>query len=1171
MSKLLKGESAAGAKPPSGFVPIPKSTKGGYRKKMPNGGYVYWYPSESGGRGSFRTEKHREDRGKMSDVVLSILNEMLPPDKHPYIARMAELLEEAESDTAKAPGEEPEGEAPEETPEETPEGDAPEDPEEPEANKDLREELEQERKLLREAAERADMERDLQATRAAAEAFESIVPSLSDAQLAQIESAVAARFGQTTEEQAEKGGLFAAFVDELIKARATKYIRRVPTGNPKRPWRYYYAASSAAREVTEGETVKLGDIKVDIEKVEDDGTVHVRMGDQLRKYRPHEWSQLLTEHYGSVYTRSAERRARQATNAVLRHVPRSLLKDLKGDTEKERLEDLRKRAPQVYKRLKSAFSRAGMDALSARRVIADTLQAKGWDADARAALLGNVLDERGAWLATHYQRVIRSTNNSLQQGESVSAAHVQAAVDILAPGGPLEKRDKIADEASKELEKLQAMLKAAEGDPAKAVDLLRAALDSPALAQINAIHRAHPELDVPQGKESAEFINRVGSVRSRVRGTVGAPTQVYVAGANGQPIALAGEYRLVEASEAIPSHNPDTFSKNEAYPEGLQERAYHRDKSEQAKVTRNAQRMKPGFLVNTNPDALNGPPIVDEDGIVLGGNSRTMSMQRVYSDGGAKAEELRTYLRENAYQMGLRPEDVDGMKSPILVRVVNTEGQDKGVLVRAMNESFIQGMDPRTAQVAMGRRLNDKALKQLADTMEPEQTLRGYLDSKVAKPFVNELSRAGIIDDRNRNQYIDQKTGKLNEDGKTLVERILVGRLVEDPDLLSSTRPSMVSSLARAVPYMIQAEAAGQGYAIRDELRQALHGFNRMHALDAAPPRGASKAQMDQAIKVTKASLRDMFEGDHPVNTNPRVEAIFDNLVLRGGPRQIAATFRKYAEMAQRNPEGQTTLMGDAPTPASVFNQAVASVMRDEKKTEEQTALFRSMTSGARDHLDILSKRVAAKSGAPKGYMPIPGSKSGGYRKRRGKGYKYWYPDTGHASRARAHEQGDAPKGDKSKASHMLHDLKRVFSNPKALVERVGGAVVDTAHEFPHALKAARKIGKKGDKLSSHDIQALASVAVILGSAAMYAGSGGIGAAGAAVSLKLLTHVAMKAIHNRADAAYTGGSALDFVGTFMLGRGGKMSKEQRDLLLMLATEMQSVINEMSEEDIERHA
>jgi hypothetical protein len=70
------------------------------------------------------------------------------------------------------------------------------------------------------------------------------------------------------------------FAELLWKARATKYVRRVPTGDPKRPWRYFYSESSAARGATAGEEVRLGDKKVKIEDVT--GThVHLEGGEKI--------------------------------------------------------------------------------------------------------------------------------------------------------------------------------------------------------------------------------------------------------------------------------------------------------------------------------------------------------------------------------------------------------------------------------------------------------------------------------------------------------------------------------------------------------------------------------------------------------------------------------------------------------------------------------------------------------------------------------------------------------------------------------------------------------------------------------------------------------------------------------------------------------------------------
>src|SRR5207245_9532298 len=114
------------------------------------------------------------------------------------------------------------------------------------------------------------------------------------------------------------------------------------------------------------------------------------------------------------------------------------------------------------------------------------------------------------------------------------------------------------------------------------------------------------------------------------------------------------------------SGNAETFAPNPSYPPGVQERAYHTSKEAQARVIQQAQNYDPRYTVNTNPDAVNGPPIVTPDGTVLSGNSRTMSTQRLYERG--QGDTYRDYLRKNAQQFGLDPKAIDKIEKPVLVR-----------------------------------------------------------------------------------------------------------------------------------------------------------------------------------------------------------------------------------------------------------------------------------------------------------------------------------------------------------------------------------------------------------------------------------------------------------------------------------------------------------------------
>lgn len=716
---------------------------------------------------------------------------------------------------------------------------------------------------------------------------------------------------------------------EFYKARPTKYIRRVP--KPGGGYRYYYRESSIGRAAREGENVRLGDRSITIKSIDEVGRMVVSDGDGQFVFTPDQWRETLNDYYGETYEKAAGKRARQAINAVMRLVPSKTLEGLEG-TDLQRLEQLKKKSPELFSKLEKSFSRAGMTAYEAKMFINQTLSLKGWEMEARSTLVGSVLSSKGSFAAKNYRRIIAASEN-LADGQDVRAGHVQGAVDslysVFERNIISRKLKKAGGDVTGVLRRVLEAQKKGPISPADAQDLLKGLLGSEALQSISVTAKAVPGFQKnPQVQKIDAGLKK--AVMEVMPKGVGKDTKVFVAGEGGKPIALKGKYKLVSAKEAIPSHDPQSFSQNSKYPKGLQERAYHRDKSEQNKVIRNAQRMNPEFVINTNPDALNGPPIVTKDGIVLGGNSRTMSMQRIYTEGGAKAKELKDYLRGNAAQMGFTKKDVDAIEDPIVVRVVSTVGQDEKLLVRQMNEGFIQALDPRTMQVAMGRRLDDKAMESLGDAMEDTDTLRSFLDSKRARPFISSLNRAGIIDERNRNQYVNQKTGQLNEDGKTLVERILVGRVVNDPDLLSNTMPSMVGAVARAVPYMVQAESYGAGYNVRDDLRYAVQAFNRMNDLGLSPGHAKGK-ELDRKLQEIKSHFDDLFEGKHPVLTNPRAEAIFDNFLKRGGPRQISSTFKEYAKQASKNPENQAALFGSI-SPLEVFNQ---SVVLSSKQNEE--------------------------------------------------------------------------------------------------------------------------------------------------------------------------------------------------------------------------------------------
>ncbi|HUV63551.1 MAG TPA: hypothetical protein VMW24_06600, partial [Sedimentisphaerales bacterium] len=277
---------------------------------------------------------------------------------------------------------------------------------------------------------------------------------------------------------------------------------------------------------------------------------------------------------------------------------------------------------------------------------------------------------------------------------------------------------------------------------------------------------------------------------------------------------MRASYVLVEASDIIASHKPTgNFSKHPGYPDGVQERRYHEVQAEQDKVDRIAKHLDPAILVNSNPDGVNGAPIVTSKNIVLGGNGRTMAMQRAYEEYPESAKALKDYLEKNAKAFGMKAADVAAMKQPVLVRKMRAK--DTGdtakmkLLGRRMNESLTQGLDPRSEEVAVSQFVTRDVTDSLVSSIDQDQTVGDFLASKKSADFVKTLRRAGIVDEFNKAKYLDKETGLLNEDGRLRVERVLVAKFIPDASLLDRMAPTLRQVIAKSTPSLLISQEAG--------------------------------------------------------------------------------------------------------------------------------------------------------------------------------------------------------------------------------------------------------------------------------------------------------------------------------------------------------------------------
>jgi len=325
----------------------------------------------------------------------------------------------------------------------------------------------------------------------------------------------------------------------------------------------------------------------------------------------------------------------------------------------------------------------------------------------------------------------------------------------------------------------------------------------------------------------------------------GAPTQV-IAYSQGL-VRYPARYALFDASQMIPSHVPAAevglFRAHPQYPPGLQERRYHTDAAEVQKVRRNAVRFDPSLVINTNPDVVNGPPVVDANGFVLGGNSRAMSMQLVYRTG--RGDLIRDALLASCSPgcFGLYPSEVTQVHEPVLVRVMDFDSlaapEEARQLVRLFNVSMTQEMDPSTAAVAQTRNISAAQWQELArfvaNNLKSDETFNNYLLSNRSAALIDRLLHIGVFSARTISKYTygesHKNAGLLNSQGRRFVARLLVAQVVPEPAIFDRLTNRLVDTLDKVAPFIVATGCCDPVWDITSQMFLVLRAISDLPAM----------------------------------------------------------------------------------------------------------------------------------------------------------------------------------------------------------------------------------------------------------------------------------------------------------------------------------------------------
>ncbi|MGI5075968.1 hypothetical protein E4N71_11190 [Treponema vincentii] len=281
-------------------------------------------------------------------------------------------------------------------------------------------------------------------------------------------------------------------------------------------------------------------------------------------------------------------------------------------------------------------------------------------------------------------------------------------------------------------------------------------------------------------------------------------------------------YKLVEADAPTASHDEHTYSPTKGFPTSkdgktVNDRDYQNDKDAQESVRK--------IAANFNSLALESPPIVTKDGIVVSGNNRTMSSKLAAKNGTDAA--YVADLKEMIDEYGLEESDLEGFKHPRLILEIDAEheGDYTTEEFAQFNRDTKKTMSNVEKAVKITKTLTEEKIQSLASELSSYETMGElYADAKGCQRFVAKLIDAGIIGDNEKAQYL-KSDGTLNDTGKYFAETVLVGTVLNENNIrrLDGVGGKRIrQKMVRAILPLVENKGTGKEYSFNKELNDAV-------------------------------------------------------------------------------------------------------------------------------------------------------------------------------------------------------------------------------------------------------------------------------------------------------------------------------------------------------------
>lgn len=179
--------------------------------------------------------------------------------------------------------------------------------------------------------------------------------------------------------------------------------------------------------------------------------------------------------------------------------------------------------------------------------------------------------------------------------------------------------------------------------------------------------------------------------------------------------------------------------------------------------------------------AYTGAPTINARGEVIQGNNRSDALRQMWAAHPEQAETYKQYLKDHADEFGLRAEDIDAVKRPVLVNMVDVDDAEAiklGQYVAQDTESGgIERIKPKNIMQKMGNDMRSFANLLLASNDE-EISFAGLVDANGAN-VLKWMMQKGYITPTQYSSAFDSK-GNLTAEAKNDLRGIMYQSIFKD-------------------------------------------------------------------------------------------------------------------------------------------------------------------------------------------------------------------------------------------------------------------------------------------------------------------------------------------------------------------------------------------------------